>query len=126
MKLLDQFADINQANKLYVRLKGSGILTYVSSSGSYMLSKTNTGALRIGLWVVLDDQYNDAKSPIRNFNHKVKCKLTEREMAELEQEANQAYLASNKVMFEKAAAWLLSAALLVFAGYIIYSVINEA
>jgi hypothetical protein len=89
MKLIALYDDIGEANQHSLLLRQSGVLTHVSSSNSYMLSQIKTGALRVGLWAVLDEQITDAKSLLENPNHIVKTALTEEQMLDLERAARQ-------------------------------------
>ncbi len=126
MKLLEQFNDINQAQGLLTRLRNKGIVAYLSSANSYMLSRVRTGALKVGLWVVLDKQYHDAKALIRNPQHIPSHSLTEEEMQHIEKEITLCKPLLSKGMLEKLAAWALSILLVGFVAYIIYGALYVA
>ena len=125
MKLIDQFTSLSDANEICSKLRNAGILAYVSSAQSYMLSRVKTGALKVGLWIILDDQFEDAKELLRNPKYKPKVVLTEQEMIDLEIEAKQAKIASSKMLFEKAAAWFFGSIICGLIAFVVYGVINE-
>ena len=108
MKLITQFSDIEKANQYQLILRKAGVLAHVSSSNSYMLSQVRTGALKVGVWVVLDEQFADAKSLLSNPNHKVKLALSEEHLVALEREAKKSQLSITQRIFENIAAWTLA------------------
>jgi hypothetical protein len=91
MKLLDQFYNLDNANDLVWSLRQQGILTYVSSTKSHQLSSIKTGAFKVGLWVVLDKQFEDAEKYTKDPNHVISLKLSEEEMINLEEEAKASF-----------------------------------
>ena len=59
MKLIDEFESAHDADFASLNYREKGILTHVSSRHSNSL-RIITGAMKVGLWVVLEDQYQDA------------------------------------------------------------------
>ncbi|MBE9516436.1 MAG: DUF2007 domain-containing protein [Proteobacteria bacterium] len=126
MKLLEQFSSINDAHELHEHLRSNGILSHLSSKNSYMLSGAKTGALRVGVWVVLDKQWSDAKALMGNTNHKVIYPLSEEEMSEMETNAahQQSQIVAN--YFTRLAAWFFGLLLSLIIVYVIYGMLIEA
>ena len=69
MKLLTHFVDPGEASAAKSRLCDAGIPAEVTSVDPHILRPSKSGAERIALWVVSDDQFDDAlallKSPGR-------------------------------------------------------------
>jgi len=84
MKLLKEFHSEVDADNLSERLRGRGILTHVSSKRSHRLSTAKTGALKLGVWGVLPQQYDDAYILLSNKKHKPTYMLSPEEILELE------------------------------------------
>ena len=84
MKLLEKFTSIGDAYEREGRLRSEGILTHLSSKKSHMLDSIKTGALHVGVWVVLENQWTDAKALMENAEHVVKKPLSEEKMREIE------------------------------------------
>lgn len=126
MKLLTQFYELQQATELNTALRDAGIMTFMSSVNSHMLSSTRTGAMRVGIWVVLDEQFNDAITLLSNPEHIPKKRLSFEEMEALEEEAYAQQEASNQKRIESIAAWVIGSALIGLLGYVVYSVVRSA
>lgn len=124
MKLLDHFYDEEKANNLAWELRKHGVLTHVSSRRSHQLSSAKTGALRVGLWIVMDKQFNDAKKFIKDRNHVIGFKLSEEEMAALEKEAEDALSKEMSIFINKSANWIAGIILFAIIGLIAYRVVN--
>lgn len=84
MRLIEQYGDISRAEYVAEKLRRRGILTHISSKRSFNLSRVTTGALNVGLWTVLDFQYDDACAVLRNSKHEVTSGLDEEEITQLE------------------------------------------
>ena len=88
MKLIRQFDDVFDAQDFSDKLRKRGVFTHVSSSKSSQFSRHLTGALKVGVWVVLPEQY-DTLNP--------KVILTQEQIKELEKNGrNSAYQMLNK------------------------------
>jgi hypothetical protein len=84
MKLLAKFPSEIDAQIDAANLRRRGILTYISSKHAHHMSKYFTGSLQVGLWVVLEQQYEDAYKIYTGVPCEVRHPLTEAEMDELE------------------------------------------
>ena len=123
MKLLDQYHDISKATELALMLRNEGILTYISSKRSYELGSVRTGVFKVGLWVVLDEQFEDAKKYLKNPNHIIGYKLSEEEMVALESEAEAAFSNNVSGLITKSANWFIALVLLAIIVFISYKAI---
>ena len=116
MKLIDEFECAHDADIASLNYREKGILTHVSSRHSNSL-RVITGAMNVGLWVVLDDQYQDAIELKRNRSHQPSTALSDEEMTQLE------FLGQSQL--EESSSKMLSAMgysviVMVLAGYILY------
>jgi len=126
MKLLTTYTDIDEAQNTAWNMRQNGILTYVSSTNSKRLGSVFTGVFSVGLWVVIDTQLHDAIQLLENPNHTVIEKLTEEEIQNLEQQANEQYkesISSGKSNLGNKIAIILAILLLIFIAYKIISTI---
>jgi len=80
-------------------------MTHVSSKHAYTMSGVITGAFKVGLWAVLDSQYQDACAYTLDFEHEITSGISEEEILKLETEAS--HHAEN-----------------VFSGFLTYSVVG--
>lgn len=126
MKLLEKFTSIDDAYELEGCLRSEGILTHLSSKNSHMLDSIKTGALHVGVWVVLENQWADAKALLENAEHVVKNPLSEEKMREIEATIVEEQSQSISKFFKKLAVWFLGGLLLLIIAYVIYGVSNEA
>lgn len=88
MKLLITTAacdDIYQKGEL---LKSNGIAIHMSDRG---LAGMKAG-VEVGLWIILDSQFDDAIHLINDKNHKVKNPLSVEEMVNIEKSAHESSL----------------------------------
>lgn len=84
MHLIEQYPDLFQAEDAAMRLRNIGILTHISSKNSFVMSGYVTGAFKVGLWAVLDAQYQDACEFLKDEHHEVTTGLPEDELIRLE------------------------------------------
>lgn len=84
MKLLKQFSDEIEAESFSEKLRNKGLMTYISSKRSMSFGRHQTGALTVGVWVVLENQYEDAFELMKNKNHKPSNSLSVEEIEKLE------------------------------------------
>ena len=83
MRLVAKYSSDTDAKLASQRLESKGIATFISSKRSYRLGALFTGAFHVGLWVVLDRQFEDARRLLEDPNHKVSMPLTSTEMIEI-------------------------------------------
>ena len=117
MILLRQFHNSTDADSLSSRLRGKGIYTFVSSKRSYRLSSIYTGAFKVGVWAVLDNQHQDAIELLKNKRHAVQNPLTEEEMRKLDQSFKDPSLNGLSFMLKSLVVLLLSTIIIVIAIY---------
>jgi len=84
MYLINEYRSVCDAEQDATKLRKRGILTFVSSKNSYILSSIHTGVFKVGLWAVLQNQYEDACKIISKQQCKVRHPLTEEEMITIE------------------------------------------
>lgn len=70
--------DAEEVSRLLVR---KGVATFISGKRSFRIPIGSGGAPAVGLWVVLDDQYRDAKLILSNPSYEPSKKLTTSEIA---------------------------------------------
>ena len=69
MQLVTQFIDPSDATAANSRLRKAGVMTEITSLDPHIMSGSRTGALRIGLWVVFEDQFDDAVQLLEDPDH---------------------------------------------------------
>ena len=84
MRLLDQFIDPGEAAVARQRLRAAGIATRLDSVDPHSIQPSKSGATRIGLYVLLDEQYADAVELLENPDHAPERTLSEDEIDRLE------------------------------------------
>ena len=70
MKLIDEFVDPNMATAARVRLRIAGIASHVDRLDPPDTEPSNPGETRVGLWVIDDEQHDDAVLVLVNPEHK--------------------------------------------------------
>lgn len=86
MILLKEYVSETDADNLAERLRRKGVLTHVSGKQSKQLGTFVTGAVKVGVWAVMDHQAKDAVGLLSNKRYQVEHPLTEDEMVKLESE----------------------------------------
>ena len=100
MKILKQFSDLTDAERLAEKLENKGIVTHVSSKRSHSLSRHRTGSINVGVWAVLEHQYQDAYEYLHNPKHKITTGLSSEEILNLKQQSSTvSYKSLNKFIF---------------------------
>ena len=69
MKLVTHFIDPAEASAAKSRLCEAGIMAEVTSVDPHIIRPSKSGAERIGLWVVHEDQIEDAILLLENPDH---------------------------------------------------------
>ncbi|GAA6152857.1 hypothetical protein [Pseudoteredinibacter isoporae] len=82
MKLLQNFSTIEEAKDLAATLLRNGIGVHISGIHGFQ-HRNFTGTLSVGLWIILDAQFEGAVELTRNPNHYVQEKLPESELIKL-------------------------------------------
>ena len=84
MKLVDQYIDPNMATAARVRLRIAGIASHVDTMDPHNIQPSKSGETRIGLWVIEDDQHQDAVMVLVNPEHVPRRVLSLDEISRLE------------------------------------------
>ena len=69
MKLVAHYIDPGEASAAKSRLCEAGVMAEVASVDPHIIRPSKSGAERIGLWVVYDDQFEDALLLLENSDH---------------------------------------------------------
>ena len=84
MKLVTLYVDPGDASEARSRLRKAGVMAEVSCVDPHVIRPSRSGAERIGLWVVLDEQFEDAARLLENPDHVPKRVLTPEEMNKID------------------------------------------
>ena len=87
MQLLTQFIDPVDAAAAKARLADAGIMVKSKSVDPHIIQPSKSGSQRIGLWVVFDDQFDDAVQLLQDPNHIPQRVISRDEMRALESSA---------------------------------------
>ncbi len=104
MKLLTYFADPADASALNERLRAAGVMTRVGGVDPHVYRPPRADAMRVGVWVVRDDQFADAVRLLDDPGHVPRRVLSAGEMEQIERAA-----AAPRTPLRRwlAAAWIL-------------------
>ena len=90
---------LSDAEEMAERFENKGIATHISSKRSHSLSGHRTGATKVGLWVILEHQSQDAIEYLHNWKHKITTGISPEEIVNLMQQSNIAsYNSLNKFL----------------------------
>lgn len=87
MRLLTYFADPTDATELSARLRDAGVLTRIGGVDPHVYRPPRADAMRVGVWVVLDDQFADAARLLDDPAHVPRRVLSADEMVKIERAA---------------------------------------
>ena len=122
MKLLFTTTDKREAAAKTEFLRRHGIAVHLSDS--YTRSLAGSAAFRgdqQSVWVVLEEQFPDAKALMEDPNYEVRVALSESELAEIEQNAREAM----NTALSSLGGWIMAALLiLVTGGLLTYVLLN--
>lgn len=119
MKLLEQYQSAYDAETAALELRRKGILAQVSEKYSNTHSFAS-GSLKAGLWVVLDEQFDDACEVLKDADYEVPNPLSEQAMLAIEQAARR----QGKQMVLKALNIVISSVILMaMVAYIVFAVL---
>jgi len=88
VKLVDQFVDPTEAAAARRQLREAGIACRVDSMDPHSVLPSRSGATHIGLWVLLDDQFEDALQILEKPAHRPRRILSPAEIEEVESSAD--------------------------------------
>jgi hypothetical protein len=84
MKLIRLYVDPGEAHEASERLREAGILTKITFEDPHNIKPSKSGAVRVALSVVCDDQFEDAVQLLENPDHVPKRVMSPAEMTEIE------------------------------------------
>lgn len=116
VKLLNQYLDRNDAAAAGDRLRAAGIAVLVEAMGPQSSMPAKSGSTHIGLWVLADDQYQDAIRVLEDPAHRPQRVLGESEISRLERRAAKRVAKSRQL--DKALVLLL---ILCLMGLVLFS-----
>ena len=87
MKLLNQYLHRNDAAEARETLRAAGVATLVEAMGPRSAMPSRSESTHIGLWVLSDEQYEDAIRVLEDPTHRPQRVLGESEITRLEQRA---------------------------------------
>ena len=116
MKLLNQYLDPADATSARELLSAAGIASLVEAMDPHSIQPSKSGATHVGLWVLADDQLDDAIKVLENPDHVPRRVLTPAEITRLEKRANQRVQKSR--LLDKALLVILVAC---FMGLIVFT-----
>lgn len=90
MRLFKTFDDLTEAELVAHQMRAKGIMIHIANRNTRNLGAIGAGPLNVGLWVVLDDQYEDSRLLYENPEHVVFDPLTEDQMRQLTAQAENA------------------------------------
>lgn len=110
MKLVDQYIDPVEAAAARGRLRAAGIACLVDRMDPHSIQPSKSGATHLGLWILADDQYEDALRLLEDPAHLPRRSLSPDEVKRLEAAAEGR--SRSKRLADNALAALLFACLL--------------
>ena len=121
MKLVTLYIDPGDAADANSRLRQAGVMTQLSFVDPHNIKPSKSGAERIALSVVFDDQLDDAVRLLKNPRHVPQRKISIAEMDEIESAGGADPFKPARSLKEKATTAVLTVCLL---GLIAYSIIS--
>ena len=121
MKLVTLYIDPVDAAEANERLRQAGVMTRMTMVDPHNIKPSKSGAERIGLSVVFDDQFDDAVQLLENPHHVPQRKISLAEMNEIDSTGEEGLAGLRAGLMQKATTMILAACLL---GLIVYSVIS--
>lgn len=119
MKLVKQFIDPGEASKANRRLRRAGVMTTLTGYDPHVLKKAEAKTLRIGLWVVFDDQLDDAARLLEDPEHLPRRVVSRQEMNRLETAELNSQSGSNRSMAGKPGRSILLGILILLGIYLL-------
>lgn len=86
MRMIEKYQSRSEADERAAFLRSRGIATHVTDMTSLRLNLAHQGRFRAGLWVLLEEHYEDAAQLLEDPDHTVANPLSEEEMERLETE----------------------------------------
>ena len=125
MQLVTQFIDPGDATEASTRLREAGVMTEITSLDPHIMSSSRTGALRIGLWVVFDEQFDDAVRLLEDPDHVPQRVISLIEMDKMKSTARGSWFKSGQKMLKNLATIIFGACLLGLVVYVAIGLLND-
>ena len=90
MKLVHPYLDPNEAAEARRKLRDAGIASIVDAMNPHSVQPSRSGATHVGLWVLVDEQLEDAVEVLENPRHVPGQVLDTAEIERLEASADRA------------------------------------
>ena len=126
MQLVTQFIDPSDATAANSRLRKAGVMTEINSLDPHIMSGSRTGALRIGLWVVFEDQFDDAVRLLEDPDHVPHRVIPLSEMNRIKSTADDSWLQSGQKKLTNLATIVFALCLLGLVVYVAIGLLNDA
>ena len=120
MKLVTQFIDPGEASETNRRLRRAGVMTTLTGYDPHIVRKAEAKTFRIGLWVVFDDQFEDAVRLLEDPGHLPRRVVSRDEMNRLDRDALKAPTKSSAATRRWRGRLIVACVLLVLAAYLFY------
>jgi hypothetical protein len=124
MKLVTQYFELDEAEDASQRLRQSGVMTVVTGKQSYELGTRGSGPSQLGLWVVFDDQLEDAKKFLSNPEHIPERVISLEQMEEIEQSTKGDASQAEKHFIKHAGVLILGLVVVVLLAYAVLRIGN--
>lgn len=125
MKLVTQYVDPSDAARASLKLREAGVMTKVTFVDPHNIKPSKSGAVRVGLWVVYDDQFEDAVQLLKNPEHIPKRVISLAEMSKLEPSIQENRLLSRKKLLGLATIIIVGACLFALIIYIVMGYFSD-
>ena len=119
MKLLNRYLDPADAAEARETLRSAGIASLVEAMDPHSVQPSKSGATHVGLWVLADEQLEDAILVLENPDHAPRRVLSAAEISRLEQRANRRVHKSR--LLDKAFMLLL---VMILMGLIVFTAVD--
>ncbi|HWV15902.1 MAG TPA: hypothetical protein VN030_10765 [Cellvibrio sp.] len=97
MKLLTTASVCKNIHHQAAFLRSKGIAVYLSDQGGASIK----AGIEIGLWVIVESQYEDALLLLKNPNHQVRDPITDSQVNEIEALAKKQFAVSKEKFIER-------------------------
>jgi len=121
MKLVTLYIDPGVATEANSRLRQAGVMTQLSVVDPHNMKPSKSGAERIALSVVFDDQFDDAVKLLENPRHVPQRKISIAEMNQIESAGRAGLFKPAGWSKERATTAVLTVCLLALIAYSIIS-----
>ena len=126
MKIGTHYVNPGDASTAKNKLCEAGIMAELGSVEPHIVRPSKSGSERIGLWVVFNDQFEDAIQLLGNSDHLPKRIISLGEMNEIKLSTHENLFNPTTELLIKAAIIIIGACLLGFIVYTSVRVINDA